>query len=260
MKPTISDDKIIIAVVGEFQIGKSSLINCLLGRKEAKIGNGWKSETPLCADYEMADDIVIVDTPGVDDRSDRDEEAMSAIKRAHCVLVIKDNKDIPAELYDGWVRKARDEGKPCVFVLNCVEGDRDRKRHWDPKSEFNAKFCNDIHGEFIGRNGFDMFMSIGGDAVLPVNACWAQYGLGILDDDDKSEDVETMLVKLGVDDKDFKQDAFERSNVKGLCDFIGNIRLELLTHYLRRKEQIIRRFTDRFCEEFAKRMQGEDVK
>ena len=45
--------------------------------------------------------------------------------------------------------------------------------HWNPRSDFNAQFCEDIQNEFIAKNGFDMFVKVGGLSVLPVNACWA---------------------------------------------------------------------------------------
>lgn len=250
----MDDQKIEIAVIGRFQIGKSSLINCLLGRSAAKVGNGWKSETPTCVTYALPEDILLNDTPGFDDKETRDKDAEEAIKRADFVVFVKDNNRSPDEVDLNWVHKCLRKFCPCLFVVNCVEGDRNRARHWNPRSDFNAQFCEDIQKEFITKNGFDMFVKIGGQCVLPVNACWAQYGLGVLEDEEKVEDVEDWLRHAGVRETDFKDEALEQSNFSILREFIESIRMELLTHFLYRKDQVVRCLVDSFCEEFTKRL------
>lgn len=260
-KPAMADDKIVVAVVGRFQIGKSSLINCLLGRREAKVGNGWKSETPTCADYTLASDLVIIDTPGVDDNAARDKDAEDAIGRAHCILFVKDNLKAPGELEAQWVDAVRGLDKPCVFVCNCMEGSQNQTQHWNPESDFNVSFCKNIQDVFLEKNGFDMFMQIGTSRVLTVNTCWAQYGLGLLNDEELTVDVErTMTKRFGSRTGDYRKEALELSNIGILRNFIGNIRMELLAHTFNRKDQILRCFTDRFCEEFAKRFQSKESK
>ena len=252
----MDDQKIEIAVIGRFQIGKSSLINCLLGRSAAKVGNGWKSETPTCVTYMLPEDILLNDTPGFDDKEARDKDAEEAIKRADCIVFVKDNNRSPDEVDLNWVHKIKCLRKfcPCLFVVNCVEGDRNRVRHWNPRSDFNAQFCEDIQKEFITKNGFDMFVKIGGQFVLSVNVCWALYGLGLLEDEEKVEDVEDWLRHAGVQEVDFKNEAFVRSNFNILRGFVESIRLELLTHFLQRKDQVIGRLADSFCVEFEKRL------
>lgn len=252
----MDDQKIEIAVIGRFQIGKSSLINCLLGRSAAKVGNGWKSETPSCVTYALPEDILLNDTPGFDDKEARDKDAEEAIKRADCIVFVKDNNRSPDEVDLNWVHKIKCLRKfcPCLFVVNCVEGDRNRDRHWNPRSDFNAQFCEDIQKEFITKNGFDMFVKIGGQCVLPVNACWAQYGLGLLEDAEKIENIEDWLRHVGVREGDFKDEALARSNFSILREFIESIRIELLANFLNRKDQVIRCLIDSFCEEFVKRL------
>ena len=252
----MDDQKIEIAVIGRFQIGKSSLINCLLGRSAAKVGNGWKSETPTSVTYALPEDILLNDTPGFDDKEARDKDAEEAIKRAGCIVFVKDNNRSPDEVDLNWVHKIKCLRKfcPCLFVVNCVEGDRSRDRHWNPRSDFNIRFCEDIQKVFIAKNGFDMFVKIGGQCVLPVNACWAQYGLGLLEDEEKVEDVEDWLRHAGVRETDFKDEALEQSNFSILREFIESIRMELLTHFLYRKDQVVRSLVDSFCEECTKRL------
>ena len=249
----MDDQKIEIVVIGRFQIGKSSLINCLLGRSAAKVGNGWKSETPTCVTYTLPEDILLNDTPGFDDKEERDKDAEEAIQRANCLVFVKDNNRSPDDVDLNWVHKIKALRTfcPCLFVVNCVEGDRNRARHWNPRSDFNAQFCENIQREFITKNGFDMFVKIGGRCVLPVNACWAQYGLGLLEDEEKIEDVEDWLRHVGIQEMDFKDESLARSNFAILREFIESIRIELLTDFLQRKDQIIRHLIERFSEKFA---------
>lgn len=251
--------RIVVAVVGTYQIGKSSLINCLLpstGRK-AKVGNGWKSETMQADEYVLPDDIVLVDTPGVDDNAGRDACTMDAIKRAHCVLFVCENSTAPGELYSNWAGQLKRGNKPCLFVCNCREGNAGRRQRWNPQSEWNADFCRKSVSEaFIAKNGFDMFMTVGGRQVLPVNACWALYGKGELDDEEKNDDVETVLRREGVDGSQLREAAWARSNVPLLCEFIRNVRLEILSHSLTDRNRIVAGMADRFREELAMRLSG----
>ena len=76
------DEKICVAFVGRFQMGKSSCINGLLRSQMASVGNGWRSQTAECSEYPFADGVVLVDTPGFDDNPERDEMTEKAIRRA----------------------------------------------------------------------------------------------------------------------------------------------------------------------------------
>lgn len=244
-KPLLSDIPIVIAVVGEFQIGKSSLVNCLLGRSAAKIGNGWKSQTTTCVDYALSDDVVIVDTPGVNDTRDRDKDALAAIKRAHCVIFVKDNQKQAGQLDCATMGAIKKEAKPCVFVCNCSSPQRS-----DPFGESNAEFCNDLTNEFIDRNGFsDVALPVAGKIVLPVNILWAQFALGLLE---REEQVESVKRRLYVSEN-FEMEAMRKSNFLPVRDFVANIRLNLLLDYLSRKDSIMRRLRDEFAEKLTLR-------
>jgi len=253
-QPTMGDGRIVIAVVGHFQFGKSSLINCLLSgeSRKAPVGNGWKSETSETDQYDLPNGDVLLDTPGVNDTAERDTCAMEAIKQAHCVLFVGSNERDLSEVYSNLAWQIKEQNKPCAFVLNCC---RKEGKYWDPRSEVNADVCkNGIGASFIGKNGFDMFMEIGGGLALPVNVCWAQYGLGELEDDELIDDVETKFRKEGVGDSQLRDVAWARSNVSALREFVLNVRLELLSHFLRNKDLVIQKMADAFCAEFAKRV------
>lgn len=65
-----------VAIIGDFQDGKSTLVNALMGREVAKTGYGLP-ETSVVAAYELPDsNIVLLDTPGMSSNRAGDEECM----------------------------------------------------------------------------------------------------------------------------------------------------------------------------------------
>ena len=262
-KPRLSDKKIRVALVGHFQFGKSSLVNCLLGRKDlAPEGNGIKSKTGETRPYSFSDDVEIVDTPGFNDCDKRDEAALEAIRSSHCVMIVSRNGKLLSGLYDEWVTRAKAEGKPCVFIVNCFEEkdiDGEWLRRWNPRSDLNAEFCdNDVVRGFLGKNGHGNCLSIDGKLAFPINARWAQYGCGMAVNDEKeiAEMVQFLTSKDGVamTEAECRRAAFELSNLSALRNFLLNIRLELLSFSLRNKELIFGELVNRFNEEFTKHM------
>ena len=75
--------------------------------------------------------------------------------------------------------------------------------------------------------------------------------MGLLEDEEKVEDVEDWLRHVGIQEMDFKDESLARSNFAILREFIESIRIELLTDFLQRKDQIIRHLIERFSEKFA---------
>ena len=206
------DEKICVAFVGRFQMGKSSCINGLLRSQMASVGNGWRSQTAECSEYPFADGVVLVDTPGFDDNPERDEMTEKAIRRADCVLFVVDNQHDPNnKVYVGWMQKLKDGRKPSVLVCNCFDDVVDEDG-----------LSDDELADFVDRNGFDMFMPVNGKVVLSVNASW---------DAPRNLDV--------------------------LRDYLGNIRLALLSHLarsLRDRNCLFDNLSKKFRKEFSNRI------
>lgn len=152
------DEEIRVALVGRFQMGKSSCINGLLCSQMASVGNGWKSQTAECSEYPFANGVVLIDTPGFDDNPERDEMTEKAIRRADCVLFVVDNRRYPDEVCVAWMQKLKDGHKPSVLVCNCFDDVVDED-----------ELPDDALVNFVDRNGFDMFMPVNGKVVLPIN-------------------------------------------------------------------------------------------
>lgn len=201
------DEKVRIALVGYFQVGKSSCLNGLLTAKKAAVGNGWRSETAACTEYLFANGVVLVDTPGFDDTGERDQMTEKAIRRADCVLFVVDDQRYPDEVCVDWLWKLESWRKPTVFLLNC----RDDGNVEEPVSPVDLE-------AFVERNGFDMLMPVRGEIVLPISANW---------------------------------DA--PRNIDVLRAYLGNIRLELLSHYFRHASSVGKELADNFRDEFLSR-------
>ena len=202
------DEKIRIALVGRFQMGKSSCINGLLRQQKATVGDGFDSETAECSEYPFADGVVLVDTPGFDDPAGRDQLTEMAIRRADCVLFVVDNQRCPDDVYRDWRQKLKDWRKPTVLLCNCFDGGVE-----EPLSSA---------GLVAFAKGIEFLMPVRGELVLPINASW---------DAPRNLDV--------------------------LRDYLGNIRLALLSHLarsLRDRNCLFDNLSKKFRREFSNRI------
>lgn len=104
-----------ITIAGEFQNGKSTLVNCLLGAKYAPTGHGCR--TTSCCTYffygetntaprqiygatpsenylevtcnrPILKDAILIDTPGFDANNDDDEAAKDAIRKSDIIIFV----------------------------------------------------------------------------------------------------------------------------------------------------------------------------
>ena len=136
------DDLFLLVVVGEFNAGKSTFINALLGRQvlpdgvtptttrihhlkygEANGGSvGEEGIEEITAPVEILDEVHIVDTPGTN-ALDRDHEAITSdfVPRADLVLFVTSADRPFTESERNFMNGIRQWGKKLVFVVNKID-------------------------------------------------------------------------------------------------------------------------------------------
>jgi GTPase Era involved in 16S rRNA processing len=78
-----------VAVVGHFQVGKSTLINCFLRERLAACGDTTCATTSVGTDYvSRCGRVVFVDTPGVNAENPHDAVALKELERSDAALLI----------------------------------------------------------------------------------------------------------------------------------------------------------------------------
>jgi hypothetical protein len=117
-----------VAFVGRTEAGKSTLINGLLRRSAAEIGNGYQRTTRVPRSYRYSEEIDIIDTPGVAAMGGGDDEAMAqaAASRADFLVYVLNDDQFggrEAEI----LSQLDDVSAPCFLVFN-VKRDIDGSR------------------------------------------------------------------------------------------------------------------------------------
>jgi GTP-binding protein len=123
-----ADGAVKIAIVGRPNVGKSSLVNCLLGEEQQIVADA-PGTTRDSTDTHLVRDgreLVLIDTAGLrraGRRSDRLERgsaymSMRAVERADVVLLIIDVIDGVTDQDAKIARLALDRGRPLVVVCN----------------------------------------------------------------------------------------------------------------------------------------------
>jgi hypothetical protein len=99
--PADQSGKICFALMGQFNAGKSTLVNALLGRKVAETGAS--PTTRLARGYDLGD-FHVLDLPGGGAREAEEREAEAALSQTHLVLYVAlsssgfDSRDLWADL------------------------------------------------------------------------------------------------------------------------------------------------------------------
>lgn len=242
-----------VAVVGDFQIGKSSLVNCLVAESSAEIGEGYFPTTDGVAEYPFAPGIRIVDTPGFNDaHPELTKESENAIESADVILFVKTEKTLGER--DGGILRLSG-GKPLLVLFNCTDKTLGRQG-WALEHPINTEIYGTIEAQ-LAEYGFapSMFW-INGRLVTPINVLWAQFGLGQSISDEQENDVAQFArQKLGLDfpDTELRAKLLDASGFLPVRDFLINLPLELLKHVVSNPKREIDRIVDRFAEDLKKR-------
>ena len=122
------DDSIKVAVIGKPNVGKSSLINCILGQKRVIVSDMAGTtrdavDTPLENEYGR---YVFIDTAGIRRKSKVDERvekfsvmrAQLAIERADVCLIMIDARDGVTDQDTKIAGLAHEAGKASIIVVN----------------------------------------------------------------------------------------------------------------------------------------------
>jgi len=254
MKSGIDTSAIRVAVIGNFQIGKSSLVNCLLAETLAETGEGFFPTTDTVAEYDFASGVRLVDTPGFNDsRPELAPLSEEEIRKADAVVFIQTDKTLDSRKINLFRMIG---GKPIVVLFNCWHTTRGQTG-WIPEDPVNLDVCIKIRCQLATEGMESSIFAIGGKLVVPVNVLWAQFGLGQpLYGDQREEDIVGFARRtLGLDLPlpALRAEMLKRSGFLPVRDFLKNLPLELLKHAAAHPEREIDRIVNRFAEELKKR-------
>ena len=252
MNDNQSNKTLRIAVIGDFQIGKSSLVNCLLAKPEAAVGKGYFPTTKEAGEYPFAPGVVLVDTPGFDDaHTERTKQSEEKIESSQVVLFVKHETEL-ADHDERILRLAKN--KPTIVAFNCWN--RTLSRRWIPNLPENVDTCETIQRQLAQFDMMDSVLRIKGKSVHALNVLWAQFGLGLpISEEQRDDIVDFAKTKLGLDLEDgvFCAEMLRRSGFLPVQDFLKNLPLELLKDAAAHPEREIDRIVNRFAEELKKR-------
>ncbi len=247
--------KTTVAIVGEFQIGKSTIVNCLLESCKAVTGVGLRT-TAKNQRYELTPLVDLIDTPGFGAFEADDATASSAIKDAFAFVFVMEAKMLGEKIKKVIIPKMFKTGRRCVFVYNC-----NNPENWDPCDENNADICQEIDADLKNLGHSDLCMPVDGHSILKINALWACYGLGLLQQQAKSKNgKEEDLAKKSIrkiekfierelDDISpdrYQEEMLYRSNITVLRNFLEGMPMEVLKSFVQNTSREIKRISDRF--------------
>ena len=242
-----------VVVIGDFQIGKSSFVNCLLAETRAEMGEGFFPTTEASAEYMLVPGVILVDTPGFNDsRRELEDRTNEEIAKSDIILFIKTEK-ILGERDRVILRKSG--GKKTIVLFNCTNKTIGR-RGWIPDAKANADTCDKIRSQLV-KEGMDAFLlRIDGKSVFPVNILWAHFGLGLPITESQQNDINEFAVKdfkLNETDSALRTEMLQRSGFLPVRDFLMNLPLGILKHVAANPQREIERVVDRFAEELKRR-------
>ena len=253
MKRGASDADLRVAVVGDFQIGKSSLVNCFVAESCAETGEGYFPTTDAVAEYPFDPGVRLVDTPGFNDaRPELTKKSEKAIESADVVLFIKTEKTLGER--DGGILRLSG-GKPLLVLFNCTDKTLGRQG-WALEHPINTEICGTIEAQLAEYGFAPSVIRIDGRLVTPINVLWAQFGLGqSISDEQKTDVAQFARQKLGLDlpEMELRAELLGKSGFPPVWDFLKNLPLELLKHAVSNPQRELDRIVDRFVAELKKR-------
>ncbi len=133
-----------IAILGQPNVGKSSLFNRLAKRRIAITSETAGTTRDVKKEFIDFDgrEAEILDTGGIDESSELfrsvKNKAIEAAEEADVILYLVDGKKLPDERDKELFYKLQRLGKPIALVINKIDNDREEERAWE-FGEFGAK-------------------------------------------------------------------------------------------------------------------------
>lgn len=210
-------EKPAVAIVGGFQIGKSTLVNCLLDDRYAPTGKGLRTTTAATLfRYGEAEEAWLFrgDNPNGERLASRkdifdpsreigpdDWFCVSAWKPILQHVDVVDTPGYDAQNADDKSASAAIAASSVVVIVQaaktmddvcraivreaCVPGKRclfllncTNPECWAPADTQNAEIVSSIEAELASMGVADYFLRIGAHLVHPINALWAWYATG----------------------------------------------------------------------------------
>lgn len=241
-----------LAVIGDFQTGKSSLVNCLLGSERAWTGDGFRPETEEVAEYDFSPFLHIVDTPGFDDvRPGMEKTTIEAIHQSDAILFLKTER-VLTDHDKGILGHA--EHKALIVLFNCLG--KDVRKRANPDLADNHNTCRLIEKELDNERLSDRLLPVAGHCVWPVNLLWAQYGLGLPLADEQVNDVESFIgctLHMEGNDSTVRAEMLRRSGVLEVRDCLVDLPVRRLRDAIGHRVKTLNRICDQFAAELGKR-------
>lgn len=118
----------VIAVVGRTNVGKSTLLNALLGEKVSIVSDTVQTTRNVIRAIltEERGQIVFLDTPGVHKAEGElgknlNKMARSSVGGSDAVLLVLDGSSKPWMEDEGWMRRLMKDDNPCAILLNKTD-------------------------------------------------------------------------------------------------------------------------------------------
>jgi GTP-binding protein Era len=118
----------VVAVVGRTNVGKSTLLNALVGEKVSIVSDTVQTTRNVIRAIltEERGQLVFLDTPGVHKAmgelgKNLNKMARSSVNGSDAVLLVLDASSKPWQEDDGWMRRLATESTPCLILLNKTD-------------------------------------------------------------------------------------------------------------------------------------------
>lgn len=255
-KPKRLPGSLSVAIVGEFQRGKSTLANALLGRNAAKRGRGLAT-THANRSFPLTSRTTLVDTPGFDANRKDTGKALKALETSDVFLYVHESKTL-GETCAGLFRAAREAGKTVIFLLNCRNFEK-----WAP--EENDDIVSAIEAELANKGLSGNILAFGGRRVTPINALWACFGAGLLEAKSKANRADIQKIRrYAADDlwipgaeslpeETLRAEMSRRSGVPEVRDWLVDLPIRKLRDFMGSPEAAVERILDRIATELQNR-------
>ena len=242
-----------VAVIGKYQIGKSSFVNALLNSKKTKTGNG-SATTHANHRYVFSPFIEIYDTPGINANVQDDKTADNAIDTVDFIIFIHENKMLDSNSIEV-IRDLTCKGKPLLFLLNCNDFSI-----WDPEDKQNILIAQNIESQLISSGLSNNFLTPNNRIVHTVNILWALFALDLLENDNhkinKIHKYAKLMLELSeevIENENTLRDIMmQKSNFPVIRDMIEDLPYRQLLDAVANPQKEINRFIALFYDIIAK--------